>query len=181
MALSACKSSATNEPTRIEVVKGGYFRLIAPEQMDTPAYVMQVVNGEYRGRSYQFMAQIEIDRNRLTFVASSPLGIPLFTTFFADNDISSDVSSIIEGAISPANMLADYQLAYCSAQLLHSRLSDTQLSVREVSGGRDIYWQDRNIIQIRYQAEPSWQGKVIYRHLEWDYTITSETISMEDS
>ncbi len=176
----SCTSLSVKNPTGIEIVKGGYFQLIPPAEMDTPPYVSQIVNAQYRGRTFQFIAQIELDHGTLAFVAVSPLGVPLFSMSYSDKGISSDISPLLTKMISPGSILAGYQLAYCSSQLLSNNLNGTKFSILELPGGRDIYWQDKVIIQIRYESPLGASGKVIYHHLAQNFVLTSETISMGD-
>jgi len=179
---TGCSSLTSKNSTSIDIAKNERITLQISNALPIDKVITQRVRAIHSGIEYQMLAMIELEQRSLTMVGMSAFGVQLFSLLYAGGVITYDISPLIVEKIEPDYMLADFLLCYWPIEVLQQRLSDSSLRVQEYVGNekkRVLYRDSVPVIEISYQQENPWQGRVTYNHLERDYQITIDTLEYE--
>jgi hypothetical protein len=166
----------------VEIAQGVSLQLMSPAALGISQVLTQSVTIKHANEEHNMLAQIEIDSHSLVFVGMTPLGQRLFSIEYRANKWHYDVDQILQDRINLEYLLADFQLSYWSPELLQQRLSGGTLQL-EAANRRVIYRErdGKKLIDIRYDNKSApWKGKLELRHLERNYSVFVETLSVEE-
>lgn len=180
---AACANLASKNVSSIDIAKNERISLQFDKGLPVNKAVTQKVKATHSGKEYQMLAIIELKESALTMVGMSAFGVQLFSLVNSNGVMTFDTSPLILEDIEPDYMLADFLLCYWPIDVLREKLGGTSLFVQE--SWRDkkkrVFYRDSiPIIEISYEHENPWQGRVIYHHKERHYKITIDTLEYEN-
>ncbi len=180
---AGCGHVKQHQPQSVKIAQGVALKLMPPAALNISQALTQHITIKYAGEEHDTLAQIEIDGNSLVLVGLSPLGSHLFSIEYRDNNWRYEVNPILPERIKPKYLLADFQLSYWPIALLRQHLSGGTIQLQKTAGAADkraIYRQGKKIIDIHYEKSGLWKGTVDFRHLERDYSVLADTLSLEE-
>lgn len=175
--LVGCSHLKPAQTQSVEIAQGVTLKLMSPTALSQ--VLTQSVTIKHAGEAHKLLAQIEIEPHSLVFVGMTPLGQHLFSIEYKDHHWHYEIDPILQDRIKPEYLLADFQLSYWTLELLQQGLSGGTIQL-EAANRRAIYRDGQKIIDIRSEQTELWKGQLEFRHLERNYSVLVETISVEE-
>lgn len=174
--------STTSSTPSFEIVPGQTIQLPTPAQLNLNRSATQIVSAQYRikGATNSYTSEVHIEANsqKLLLVAVSGWGGQLFTIDYNGKAIKSSSLPMPNANIGIQHTLTDFIFTYASPQLLKTMLASTTIKM-DIKPLQRIFSVDhKTILQIDYQNEDPWKGKVILHNVPLNYTVTIQTVSV---
>ena len=182
--MAACTQDVVPPVKQVNIARNLKFSLLPPESFGQSLSVLQSLEMQYKGKTQQLLAQLEITPKKMTFVGLSPMGNRLFTVLwtgqnFSDEHLLNNIKDEWPVPFEPKRILADVQLA-----LWPNIPTQTGIKIRETAlpnMSREILRSDLKeypIMRITYETRPFWQGLIVIEHLERNYQLSIETLQI---
>ena len=184
LVMAACTQDVVPPVKQVNIARNLKFSLLPPESFGQSLSVLQSLEVQYKGKTHQLLAQLEITPKKMTFVGLSPMGNRLFTVLwtgqnFSDEHLMKNIKDEWPFPFEPIRILADVQLA-----LWPNIPTQDGIKIRETalpSMSREILRSDLKeypIMRITYKTRPFWQGLIVIEHLERNYQLSIETLQI---
>lgn len=154
--------------------------LITPADYERKLAATQILKIVYDRKSYDFLAQVEVDEQKLVLVVLSLQGKKLFQIIYSGGKV--EYQTWIETLeFDPVYLLADFSVIFAPISTLRKHSADNGLLLlfesmnytkRHISG-------DGIDIQIEYSKPDPWQGKIVYNNKSRQYSIEINTVSIK--
>ncbi len=182
LVMAACTQDVVPPVKQVNIARNLKFSLLPPESFGQSLSVLQSLELQYKGKTQQLLAQLEITPKKITFVGLSPMGNRLFTVLwtgqnFSDEHLLKNIKDEWQLPFEPKRILADVQLA-----LWPNIPTQNDIKIRETAlpkMSREILRSDLKespIMRITYETRPFWQGLIVIEHLERNYQLSIETL-----
>ena len=184
LVMTACTQNVVPPVKQVNIASNLEFSLLPPESFGQSLSVLQSLELQYKGKTKQLLAQLEITPKKITFVGLSPMGNRLFTVLwagqnFSDEHLLKNIRDEWPLPFEPKRILADVQLA-----LWPNIPTQNGIKIRETALPkmiREILRSDLKeypIMRITYETRPFWQGLIVIEHLERNYQFSIETLQI---
>lgn len=130
---------------------------------------------------FEFLAQLEVDKDRLVLVALTPIGQKLFQIIYRKQDLKFERFGIPD-AFDPAFLLADISLIYGDERILDRCYSQTSLPHPEIEitkQQRAVIYPEGNKISIIYSRNDRWASDIVFTNSIRSYKIEIKSLSVE--
>ena len=182
--MAACTQDVVPPVKQVNIARNLKFSLLPPESFGQSLSVLQSLELQYKGKTQQLLAQLEITQNKMTFVGLSPMGNRLFTVLwtgqnFSDEHLLKNSKDEWPFPFEPKRILADVQLALWPNIQTQNRMKIRETALPNMS--REILRSDLNeypIMRITYETRPFWQGLIVIEHLERNYRLSIESLKI---
>jgi len=180
----ACTQDVVPPVKQVNIARNLKFSLLPPESFGQSLSVLQSLELQYKGKTQQLLAQLEITPKKMTFVGLSPMGNRLFTVLwtgqnFSDEHLLKNIKDEWPFPFEPKRILADVQLALWPNIPTQNCIKIRETALPNMS--REILRSDLNeypIMRITYETRPFWQGLIVIEHLERNYQLSIETLQI---
>lgn len=182
--MAACTQDVVPPVKQVNIARNLKFSLLPPESFGQSLSVLQSLEVQYKGKTHQLLAQLEITPKKMTFVGLSPMGNRLFTVLwtgqnFSDEHLLKNIKDEWPFPFEPKRILADVQLALWPNIPTQNGIKIRETALPNLS--REILRSDLNeypIMRITYETRPFWQGLIVIEHLERNYQLSIETLQI---
>ncbi len=184
LVMAACTQDVVPLVKQVNIARNLKFSLLPPESFGQSLSVLQSLELQYKGKTQQLLAQLEITPKKMTFVGLSPMGNRLFTVLwtgqnFSDEHLLKNIKDEWPFPFEPKRILADVQLALWPNIPTQNGIKIRETALPNMS--REILRSDLNeypIMRITYETRPFWQGLIVIEHLERNYQLSIETLQI---
>ena len=182
--MAACTQDVVPPVKQVNIARNLKFSLLPPESFGQSLSVLQSLEVQYKGKTHQLLAQLEITPKKMTFVGLSPMGNRLFTVLwtgqnFSDEHLLNNIKDEWPFPFEPKRILADVQLALWTNIPTQNGIKIRETALPNMS--REILRLDLKeypIMRITYETRPFWQGLIVIEHLERNYQLSIETLQI---
>ena len=182
--MAACTQDVVPPVKQVNIARNLKFSLLPPESFGQSLSVLQSLEMQYKGKTQQLLAQLEITPKKMTFVGLSPMGNRLFTVLwlgqnFSDEHLLKNIKDEWPFPFEPKRILADVQLALWPNIPTQNGIKIRETALPNMS--REILRSDLKeypIMRITYETRPFWQGLIVIEHLERNYQLSIETVQI---
>ena len=182
--MAACTQDVVPPVKQVNIARNLKFHLLPPESFGQSLSVLQSLELQYKGKTHQLLAQLEITPKKMTFVGLSPMGNRLFTVLwtgqnFSDEYLLKNIKDEWPFPFEPKRILADVQLALWPNIPTQNGIKIRETALPNMS--REILRSDLKeypIMRITYETRPFWQGLIVIEHLERNYQLSIETLQI---
>ena len=182
--MAACTQDVVPPVKQVNIARNLKFSLLPPESFGQSLSVLQSLELQYKGKTQQLLAQLEITPKKMTFVGLSPMGNRLFTVLwtgqnFSDEHLLKNIKDEWPFPFEPKRILADVQLALWPNIPTQNGIKIRETALPNLS--REILRSDLKeypIMRITYETRPFWQGLIVIEHLERNYQLSIETLQI---
>ena len=182
--MAACTQDVVPPVKQVNIARNLKFSLLPPESFGQSLSVLQSLEVQYKGKTYQLLAKLEITPKKMTFVDLSPMGNRLFTVLwtgqnFSDEHLMKNIKDVWPFPFEPKRILADVQLALWPNIPTQNGIKIRETALPNMS--REILRSDFKeypIMRITYETRPFWQGAIFIEHLERNYQLSIETLQI---
>ena len=182
--VAACTQDVVPPVKQVNIARNLKFSLLPPESFGQSLSVLQSLELQYKGKTQQLLAQLEITPKKITFVGLSPLGNRLLTVLwtgqnFSDEHLLKNIKDEWPFPFEPKRILADVQLALWPNIPTQNGVKIRETALPNMS--REILRSDLKeypIMRITYETRPFWQGLIVIEHLERNYQLSIETLQI---
>ena len=184
LVMAACTQGVVPPVKQVNIARNLKFSLLPPESFGQSLSVLQSLKLQYKGKTQQLLAQLEITQKKMTFVGLSPMGNRLFTVLwtgqnFSDEHLLKNIKDEWPFPFEPKRILADVQLALWPNIPTQNGIKIRETALPNLS--REILRSDLKeypIMRITYETRPFWQGLIVIEHLERNYQLSIETLQI---
>jgi len=177
--VAGCASGAPPLPTRLELAPGVSFTLPVRPPFDTDTNAVQLVRGNFGGRSERFQTIVEATSSRFALAMAVPSGPHIVTIEWHEGAI------VVRRGIAPENLpiqrlLVDFMLVYASDEAIHNALVGAHL-VSSGSGARRVFRNGKLLVEVVRPAANPWEGSSrLHNHVHgYELVIDSHTVKSE--
>ena len=182
--MAACTQDVVPPVKQVNIARNLKFSLLPPESFGQSLSVLQSLELQYKGKTQQLLAQLEITPKKMTFVGLSQMGNRLFTVLwtgqnFSDEHLLKNIKDEWPFPFEPKRILADVQLALWPNIPTQNGIKIRETALPNMS--REILRSDLKeypIMRITYETRPFWQGLIVIEHLERNYQLSIETLQI---
>ena len=182
--MAACTQDVVPPVKQVNIARNLKFSLLPPESFGQSLSVLQSLEVQYKGKTHQLLAQLEITPKKMTFVGLSPMGNRLFSVLwtgqnFSDKNLLKNIKDEWPFPFEPKRILADLQLALWPNIPTQNGIKIRETALPNMS--REILRLDLKeypIMRITYETRPIWQGPIFIEHLERNYQLSIETLQI---
>jgi len=135
-----------------------------------------------KDHKFTFLAQLEIDKDRLVLVALTPIGQKLFQIQYRKQELQFERFGIPD-TFNPAFLLADVSLIFGDREVLNSCYRQTNLPrpvIITSEHKRTIYYPDQNEISVSYSADDRWMSDIVFINPTRHYQIEIRSLGVEN-
>ena len=184
LVMAACTQDVVPPVKQVNIARNMKFNLLPPESFGQSLSVLQSLELQYKGKTQQLLAQLEITPKKMTFVGLSSMGNRLFTVLwtgqnFSDEHLLKNIKDQWPFPFDPKRILADVQLALWPNIPTQNGIKIRETALPNMS--REILRSDLKeypIMRITYETRPFWQGLIFIEHLERNYQLSIETLQI---
>jgi len=184
LVMAACTQDVVPPVKQVNIARNLKFSLLPPESFGQSLSVLQSLEMQYKGKTQQLLAQLEITPKKMTFVGLSPMGNRLFTVLwigqnFSDEHLLKNIKDEWPFPFEPKRILADVQLALWPNIPTQNGIKIRETALPNMS--REILRSDLKeypIMRITYETRPFWQGLIVIEHLERNYRLSIKTLQI---
>jgi len=184
LVMAACTQDVVPPVKQVNIARNLKFSLLPPESFGQSLSVLQSLEVQYKGKTHQLLAQLEITPKKMKFVGLSPMGNRLFTVLwtgqnFSDEHLLNNIKDEWPFPFEPKRILADVQLALWTNIPTQNGIKIRETALPNMS--REILRLDLKeypIMRITYETRPFWQGPIFIEHLERNYQLSIETLQI---
>jgi len=182
--MAACTQDVVPPVKQVNIARNLKFSLLPPESFGQSLSVLQSLELQYKGKTQQLLAQLEITPKKMTFVGLSPMGNRLFTVLwtgqnFSDEHLLNNIKDEWPVPFEPKRILADVQLALWPNIPTQNGIKIRETALPNMS--REILRSDLKeypIMRITYETRPFWQRLIVIEHLERNYQLRIKTLQI---
>jgi len=130
---------------------------------------------------FTFLAQLEINKDKLVLVALTPIGQKLFQIQYRKQDLKFERFGIPD-AFNPAFLLADVSLIFGDHEVLNSCFRQTNLprpTISAIERLRIIHYSGQNEITVRYSTDDRWKSDIVFTNSARHYQIEIKSLGTE--
>ncbi len=130
---------------------------------------------------FEFLAQLEVNKDRLVLVALTPIGQKLFQIVYRKKDLQFERFGIPD-AFDPVFLLADVSLIYADDQTLNHCYSQTSLPrpvIETTKQQRVVIYPGENEIRIIYSRADRWASNIVFINPIRGYKIEIKSLGVE--
>ena len=130
---------------------------------------------------FEFLSQLEVNRNRLVLVALTPIGHKLFQIEYRRQQLVFERFGIPEN-FNPAYLLSDISLIYGSAPTLRECRRQSGLAplqIREAGNQRLVLYPEQEQVSIDYSTTDKWSSDIVFNNPMRGYKIEIKSLGLE--
>ncbi|WP_101759763.1 DUF3261 domain-containing protein [Oceanicoccus sp. KOV_DT_Chl] len=177
--LQACVSHQTPARVAVDIAESVRFTVLPAGSGQLNYSLLQSVRAEYGNETQDLLVQIESTAEKLVMVVLTATGTRLATISLIDGVVSSEQLSVLPASFQVEQMLAAYQLSTWPMPELSRAIAGLDVRFTESAGikrRRELTASGKPLIEIVTSSNNQGQQQVLYRHLQWQYQITSTTL-----
>jgi hypothetical protein len=170
--------STIKPPEAVNISNGVTYHLSSPKSFGKTVTLLQRIESIYQGKKSTFIANIEINAQKIIIVGFNQMGIKIFNLEWKGKGEAINFSMITNhSTIKPEYILADLQLSYWPLKSVGGVL---KVEESDHEGFQRIFKKrGKMIIKINADHKIPWKGKTNFEHLEKNYSLKIETLNYE--
>lgn len=153
-----------------------------PSELNLNQSVSQILSAQYtidgKQKNYTSEIYIEINTKKLVMVAVAGWGGTLFSIDYDGKAIKSASLPMPNAHMGIKHTLFDFLLTYASEPVIKRMLFHSNINVDYTKKSRRFDMNGKRFIEITYQNENPWTGKVVLKNFLYNYTINIQTLNM---
>ena len=164
--------------TVVSFMHGKNLVLPKPAELAMNISATQIINAKYGAKSYSTESVVEASPEKITLVALSGMGTPLFTIVYDGISIKTSylpMPHINKGA---RQALLNFILSYSSEGALHEMLKGSGITLKSTDKQRLFIFDNKVIVKISYKDKNPWEGWVKLENKQDNYTVNIDNISV---
>lgn len=180
--LGGCSTVFRSTEENIFLEKNNLFVFPSPNSLGYEVSAIQLFKGQYGEHQFDIQVVVEVDKKELRMVGLAPWGGQLYSIKLSDGNIEYKEIDNSEMKINPGHTITDFILTYWPISVLNDWLKKKGLRVMETVDDpliRTIQYGNRSIIEISYQNENKWKGRVSFKNLKRNYSFQIETVKVD--
>ena len=136
----------------------------------------QFVVIRHDARVFSSLNRVEWNSDKMTLAAFSHMGGPLFTVVYQNEEMQADYSPGVPPEFHAGYVLKDYQLCFLPIAEVRKGLRNQRVRIDEHQGGREFYHNEELLLEIRYENQNPWLGKVALINHQHGYSLEIKTV-----
>ncbi|AGH79957.1 phospho-N-acetylmuramoyl-pentapeptide- transferase [Psychromonas sp. CNPT3] len=176
--LNACALQPQSQLVQVAIDKNVYVSLPQPKQLGRHINVSQLISAQWDDKKTRdLLVQLEVDEQHVVLAGFSAWGVKLLSLTYSGDKIDSYVLTGLASTLpAPENILFNVMLSIWPVEAWQAPLSRIGWTLKEKGLQRYLYdAQGKTVIRIDYQRKPYLQGKIVFRDLRTNYSISIET------
>ena len=156
--------------------------ILHPAAFNVHLITNQQVTITTEDHKFTFLAQLEINKDRLVLVALTPIGQKLFQIQYRRQELKFERFGIPD-TFNPAFLLADVSLIFGDREVLYNCFRQTNLprpTINAVERLRIIHYSGQNEITIKYSADDRWRSDIVFNNPTRHYQIEIKSLGVEN-
>lgn len=174
-----CSSSYVSKQQTVTIAQGVQFQLIKEHPFEGGIELLQSAQVNFKGESHDLLFQTEVTAQKLVMFGLSATGTRLFSIQLSGEQITASGLPTEDG-LKAEYLLADMQLCLWSLSAINQSLSGARL-IQQSPGKRVMVRNGLEIISIEYSDTELYKGQIHFQHLERDYSLLIEPLSIEET
>ena len=178
--LSGCAilEKSKQETAKVYFSKGVLISLPTPEALDLHLSATQILTAHAMKHTYTSQVALEINPAHIVLVALGSFGGQLFSINYNGSTIQSKALPIQHAGIGIQQTLLDVILSYAPLSVLKNMFYGTDVRLITHARYRSFEWHKKPVIDIHYQHNNHWHGRVTLRNFQKHYRIQIKTVSV---
>ena len=153
-----------------------------PAALNVNQSASQILSAQYtidgKKKNYSSEVYIEVNAEKLVMVAAAGWGGALFSIDYDGKIIKSSSLPMPNAQMGIKHTLFDFLLTYAPEPVIQKMLFHSDITADYTKKSRRFYINGQPFIEISYQNDNPWIGKVVLRNFLYDYTINIQTLNV---
>ena len=179
--LSGCArlESTHSQTPQVYFTKKIMVRLPSPAALNFNLSATQILTAYAMKKTYVTQVALEMTAQHIILVALGAWGGQLFSIDYNGKQIKSQSLPIQHGAIGVQQTLLDVILVYAPIPVLKNMLYGKHIQLIVKPSARIFTLHGHRMIEIQYQKNNPWLGKISVKNFAEHYVIHIKTISVD--
>ena len=177
--LSACASFQSYSHCDIATDSG--LPILHPQSFAVNLISTQQISLITEQQNFEFIAQLEINSERMILVSLTPIGQKLFQIQYSRGQLDFQRFGIPD-TFNPAFLLTDISLVYGRGDILEKCFVQTRLPIQisQNTSQKRIMIIDGDAIEIQYSTNNPWQSEIELNNPARGYKIKIKPLALEN-